>query len=130
MSHAAEAGPTIQHHLDEPIPRHMRPDTSRININQTVGEALAAIRNHPPEGRVIYFYVVDDDNRLHGVVPTRRLLLSPLDRDVSDIMVREVITINQQATVLEACEFSLCTGSCLFPWWTRTAAASASSTRT
>jgi len=61
MSHAAEAGPTIQHHLDEPITLHMRPDTSRININQTVGEALAAIRNHPPEGRVIYFYVVDDD---------------------------------------------------------------------
>jgi magnesium transporter len=54
---------------------------------------------------VIYFYVVDDDNRLQGVVPTRRLLLSPLNRNVSDIMIREVITIAKEATVLEACEF-------------------------
>jgi magnesium transporter len=49
--------------------------------------------------------VVDEDNRLQGVVPTRRLLLNPLDKKIADIMVREVITISRQATVLEACEF-------------------------
>jgi len=102
---AAAPSPAIQHHLDEPITLHMRPNISCINIRQTVGEALAAIRSNPPAGRVIYFYVVDDDNRLHGVVPTRRLLLSPLEQEVSDIMVREVIAISREATVLEACEF-------------------------
>ena len=83
----------------------MRQDYSRLHVNQTVGEALEAIRRQPPEGRVIYFYVVDDENRLHGVVPTRRLLLSALDKKVADIMVREVITISRHATVLDACEF-------------------------
>ncbi len=83
----------------------MRRDFSRIHVNQTVGEALEAIRRQPPEGRVIYFYVVDEEDRLHGVVPTRRLLLNPLDKKVADIMVREVVTISCQATVLEACEF-------------------------
>jgi magnesium transporter len=105
MSAVAKADPAVRHHLDEPITRHMRRDFSRLHVNQTVGEALAAIRQQSPEGRVIYFYVVDDDNRLQGVVPTRRLLLSPLDQRVADIMVREVIAVGGQATVLEACEF-------------------------
>ena len=105
MNTALPPPSVISRHLDDPITRHMRQDYSRLHVKQTVGEALAAIREHPPEGRVIYFYVVDDDQRLHGVVPTRRLLLAPLDTPVSDIMVRETITIGRQATVLDACEF-------------------------
>jgi magnesium transporter len=39
------------------------------------------------------------------VLPARRLLLSEPETPVADIMVREVITIPQSATVLDACEF-------------------------
>ena len=95
----------VAENLAEPITRHMRGDFARLHIGQTVGEALAAVRAKPPEGRIIYFYVVDDRERLQGVVPTRRLLLSPLDKPIADIMVREVVVISQSATVLDACEF-------------------------
>jgi magnesium transporter len=105
MSNAVRADPTIRHHLDDPVTRHMRGDFIPVHDSVTVDQALATIRQHPPKGRVIYFYVVDDDNRLRGVLPTRRLLLSPLDTKVADIMVRDVIAINQEATVLDACEF-------------------------
>ena len=97
--------PRIKHHLDDPVTRHMRTDFSRLGVQQTVAEALETIRRQPPDGRIIYFYVVDDDNRLLGVVPTRRLLLSPLDARIADIMVRDVIAIGRQASVLDACEF-------------------------
>ncbi|HWY88901.1 MAG TPA: magnesium transporter [Gemmataceae bacterium] len=105
MKDAIKPDPTIKRHLDDPITRHMRRDFSRLLVSQTVGEALEAIRRQPPEGRVIYFFVVDAENRLHGVVPTRRLLLNPLDKKVADIMVSDVITIGLEATVLDACEF-------------------------
>src|SRR5436305_9966914 len=105
MSEVVRADPGVRQHLEDAVTRHMRRDYSRLHVHQTVGGALETIRRQPPEGRVIYFYVVDDDNRLQGVVPTRRLLLSPLDQKVSDIMVREVITLGRQATVLEAYEF-------------------------
>lgn len=92
-------------HLNDPVVRHMRQEFVRLTVEQTVGEALAAVREHPPEGRIIYFYVVDAEERLRGVVPTRRLLLNMPERRVADIMVKEVISIPASATVLEACEF-------------------------
>jgi magnesium transporter len=83
----------------------MRQDYPRLLAGQTVGEALEWLRQNPPSGRIIYFYVLDDQGRLEGVVPTRRLVLSPLDKRLADIMIRHVIAIPAHASVLEACEF-------------------------
>jgi magnesium transporter len=94
-----------RHNLHDPVTGHMQRDCSRLLANQTVGEALAWLRANPPARRVIYLYVVDEEGRLKGVVPTRRLLLSPLERRLADIMVRDVIALPASATVLEACEF-------------------------
>lgn len=91
--------------LNDPVARHMHQDFTQINLGQTAGEALDALRRQPPKGRIIYFYVVDGEGRLQGVVPTRRLILSPPEKPLAEIMVRQVIALPAQATVLEACEF-------------------------
>lgn len=83
----------------------MRTDLSRIRADLTVGQALEAIRSDSPSGRIIYFFVIDQADRLVGVVPTRRLLLSPLEARIDEIMERRVIAIPHDATVLDACEF-------------------------
>jgi magnesium transporter len=90
--------------MDDSILKHMGYDFVQIKQQQTVGESLASIRDNPTIGHVLYFYVLDDEARLVGVVPTRRLLLSPLDTPVAEIMIREVITIPETAIVLDACE--------------------------
>jgi magnesium transporter len=91
--------------LNEPVTRYMRQDATLLRQEQTVGEALTWLREHPPAGRVIYFYVVDTGDRLRGVVPTRRLLLSPPETRLAEIMVGPVIALPAEATVLDACEF-------------------------
>jgi magnesium transporter len=91
--------------LNHPVTEHMRQDFACLHLDQTVNEALEWLRKHPPQGRIIYFYVVDQEDRLQGVVPTRRLILSPPERALADIMVQRVIALPAQATVLEACEF-------------------------
>jgi magnesium transporter len=91
--------------LNEPVANYVRKDFTILHPGWTVGEALDHMRKFPPPGRIIYFYVVDDQMRLKGVVPTRRLLLSPADARVSDVMIKEVISIPGEATLLEACEF-------------------------
>ena len=92
--------------LDDPVVKHMRADVSRLHLGETVGEALAALRRSPrPAARIVYFYVVDDQDCLKGVIPAKSLLLSPPEARVDDIMIRQVIAIPAGATVLDACEF-------------------------
>jgi CBS domain-containing protein len=102
-------------HLNDPVTQHMRTDPARVRVDQTVGEAIAASRAAPPEGRIIYFYAIDDQGRLAGVVPTRRLLLSDDATPIRNVMVPKVVTIPASATVLEACEFFLLHRLLAFP---------------
>jgi magnesium transporter len=98
-------GAPLDANLNDPVTRHMRRDFTRLRTDQTVGAALASLREHPPQERIIYFYVVDQEDRLQGVVPTRRLLLSPPEQSLTEVMIKPVIAIPDGATVLDACEF-------------------------
>ncbi len=92
-------------HLNEPVLRFARKDFATLNQKFTVEQALASIRQRGVGEKIVYFYVVDDDEQLVGVVPTRRLLMAPLARPLADLMIRSVIAIPATATVMEACEF-------------------------
>ncbi len=107
--------PATASHLGDPVTRHMRTDFARLTPHHTVGEAITAARAAPPTGRIIYFYVLDAAGRLEGVVPTRRLLLSPDVTPIRDVMVTRVVTIPAVATVLDACEFFLLHKLLAFP---------------
>jgi len=91
--------------LDDSVLPYARKDFSSFRQTLTVQEVLEAIRRQGVGEKVVYFYVVDEDDRLIGVLPTRRLLTANLDRRLSDIMVKRVVTIPHTATVLDACEF-------------------------
>ncbi len=91
--------------LQNPVHDHMRTDFVQLGPDLTVAQALESILEKQPAGRIIYFYVADGDGRLLGVVPTRRLLLSQRDKQLSQIMAAPVIAIPRTATVLDACEF-------------------------
>jgi magnesium transporter len=95
----------VKKRLSDVVTQHMRTDFARLKVDSSIGESLAMMREHPPDGRIIYFYVVDAQGKLLGVVPTRRLLLNAADVRIQDIMVKHVITLPHTATVLEACEF-------------------------
>ncbi len=91
-------------HLQQPVMTVARKDVATLRQDLTVREALDAIRGHDLGQKIVYFYVVDADERLVGVVPTRRLLTAALDRPLRDIMVPRVVAIPHTATLLEACE--------------------------
>src|SRR5256714_4441262 len=84
---------------------HARKDFPLLDAEMTVGQALERIRREGVGERVIYFFAVDSNKRLVGVLPTRRLLTSALETKLSDVMVRRVVAIPASATVLDACEF-------------------------
>jgi magnesium transporter len=92
-------------HLNEPVLRFARKDFATLNQKFTVEQALASIRQRGVGEKIVYFYVVDDAEKLVGVVPTRRLLMAPLEQSLADLMIRNVIAVPASATVMEACEF-------------------------
>ena len=92
-------------HLNEPVLPFARQDFTTLAQNLTVEEALAAIRRQGVGEKVIYFYVVDEAKKLVGVVPTRRLLVAPLNQKLSEFMICNVYAIPHTATVLDTCEF-------------------------
>lgn len=91
-------------HLQQPVSAFARKDVATLRADFTVQQALEAIRQRGVGEKIVYFYVVDSDDCLVGVLPTRRLLTAPLGQRVSDVMISRVVAIPQTATVLEACE--------------------------
>ncbi len=91
--------------FNAPVADHARKDFPLLNASMMVGEALERIRREGVGERVIYFYAVDEQRRLVGVVPTRRLLTASLEMPLRQIMVPRVVAIPATATVLDACEF-------------------------
>ena len=91
-------------HLNDLVLPFARQDFTILNQDQTIEQTLTVIRERGIGEKVIYFYVVDAERHLVGVVPTRRLLISRLDQKLSKLMIRNVIAIPHTATVMDACE--------------------------
>ena len=91
--------------LHEPILPLARPPQVVLSPGQTIDEVLRVIRTSASANSIHYFYVVDAEERLVGVVPTRRLLTSEPDRTVAEVMVDHVVAIPDWATVLIASEY-------------------------
>lgn len=95
--------PPIEH-LNEPVLRFARKDFTVLSQRLSVEQALATIRQRGVGEEIVYFYVVDDDEKLVGVVPARRLLMAQLEQPLSELLIPRVVAIPHTATVMEACE--------------------------
>ena len=91
--------------LHEPILPLARPPKLVLHPVLTVNEALARIRASASDNEIQYLYVVDEANRLVGVVPGRKLLAADPERTVRDLMIDDVVAIPDWATVLIASEY-------------------------
>ena len=96
--------PDEAEHLSQSVLTVARRDVAKLRTHLTIQQALDTIRQGGVGEKIVYFYVVDDTDRLMGVLPTRRLLTAALDQRLADVMIARVVAIPQTATVMEACE--------------------------
>jgi magnesium transporter len=99
------AAPLTARDLHDSILPLVRPVPVTLVSTQTIGEAHDAIRRVPRAGAIPYFYVLNDEGRLAGVVSARDLLSAALDQRVGDVMLPAVVAIPSWATVLIASEY-------------------------
>jgi magnesium transporter len=90
--------------LQEPVLAHARKDFALLRESMTIDEALGVIREQGVGERIVYFYVADEEKKLTGVLPTRRLLAAQGSTPIRDVMIRRVVAIPATATLLDACE--------------------------
>jgi magnesium transporter len=91
--------------LHDPVLPLVRPVPVALKQRQTIAEAHAAVRSVPAARHVPYFYVLDEEERLAGVVKAGDLLVAQLDERVEQVMVPGVVAIPSWATVLIASEY-------------------------
>ncbi len=75
-----------------------------LHEDQTIEEALISLRRRKIDEKIIYFYVVDDDRCLKGIVSTRQLLLNDRHCTIKEIMTHSVIRLKEDQTLEEAME--------------------------
>ncbi len=76
----------------------MTPDFVAVPRDARAAEAIAAIRQLVDEAETVnYVYVVDDERHLLGVLSLYRLLLSPADTPVSELMAPTTVRVRATA---------------------------------
>lgn len=73
-----------------------------IPLETTVANAIQAVRQAGSPGRIFYLYVVDTEDRLHGIVSIRNLLLSRDDQRISEICSKGVVFLPDSASIPDA----------------------------
>ncbi len=65
-----------------------------INENLTVKEALSELRDQAQElDEIYYLYVIDDDEKLKGVVSLKNLLFKPTTSKIKDLIEDDIISV-------------------------------------
>ncbi len=75
-----------------------------VRESMTAQQAIDAIRRQSEEEveQIFYLYVTDENGRLRGVVPIRKLVSCPPDRLVSDVMIADPVHVEAHTDQEEA----------------------------
>lgn len=90
--------------IHDPITSIARRPVACLDERLSVEEAIEAMRRLWLDGRIVYVDALDPQKRLAGVVPLLKLLASPPETLLRQVMLRDVESIPERATILEAHE--------------------------
>lgn len=83
----------------------MATEMVKVNENLSMPECLKEMRAQAEElDNVHYVYVVDDDDRLQGVFPLKKVITSPSVSKVKHVMKREPISVNVDTPIEEVAQ--------------------------
>ncbi|AXF55740.1 magnesium transporter [Salicibibacter kimchii] len=72
----------------------MTKESIHLHETENVGDVLNRLRNEAPDAEMIYYlYVVDENEKLAGVVSLRDLMVASLDEKVGNVMSRRVVSV-------------------------------------
>ncbi len=104
MEDAQEVLPLLAH-ADDTAGGLMTPPEVILREWMTTAEAIEYVRQQAPESEAVYYlFVVDEENRLVGVVSLRTLIVAAPDTKIKDVMDRDVIFTTADADQEDAAQ--------------------------
>ncbi|HTY13665.1 MAG TPA: CBS domain-containing protein [Candidatus Omnitrophota bacterium] len=84
-------------HKDETAGGLMTTEFIALPQNLTVEQTIQRLRETAPDAETIYYlYIVDGENHLLGALSLRSLIVSPPEKPIVDIMIRDIITVSPE----------------------------------
>ena len=80
----------IMSYADDSAGSVMTKETFMLNQSITGKKAIAALQAYPDNERVFYVYVVDNQEKLVGVISLRNLVTSKSTKKLREIMIRDI----------------------------------------
>lgn len=85
----------------------MSPAVGLFSGDTTVAEAIEGLREQSRTAFITYLYIVDESQRLEGLVVMREMLLAPDDTKLSAIMLRNPFVLQRSMPLQEALKAAL-----------------------
>ncbi len=93
---------TDPEHYQRPVKDFLHHDFLTLSENLTCAQAIETVRKLGDDLKIFYFYTVDEANRLKGVVPVRRFLVSPPERLLKDMAQGSLVTVREDVPLVDA----------------------------
>jgi CBS domain-containing protein/sporulation protein YlmC with PRC-barrel domain len=104
----AEEVRVLMKYEDETVGSIMNKDFISFNINITTQETIELLRELKPDDEVAYYiYIVDEEEKLQGVVSLRDLVVSDPGSKLRDIMDKSVIKVKDDESMEESMELAV-----------------------
>ncbi len=91
----------------ETVGRMMEPVIGAYPPDNTVAETIESLRELVKIAFITYVYVVDRNERLHGIVTMRDLLFSERSKTLSEVMLRDVFALKAEMPLTDAMKLVL-----------------------
>ncbi len=94
----------LLHYDEETAGGIMTPDVVAVAAGATVADAVESVRKATPDEELHEVYIVDDERKVVGIVPLRRLVTSPQETLLADICDSDPVVVSvddDQETVVQ-----------------------------
>lgn len=99
---------TLMEYEDETVGSIMNKDFICFNVNITTQETIDLLRDIKPDAEVAYYiYLVDENEKLQGVVSLRNLVVASPDSKLKEIMDESVIKVRDHESIEDAIEIAV-----------------------
>ncbi len=100
--HVGDPWKEAQKFPQDSVGRLMEPAVATVKPTETVAMAVEKLREWVHEALITYAYVIDDEQRLQGVLVMRDLLLAEPDDELHTVMLPEPFFLQPDMTVQDA----------------------------